>query len=58
MIMHIKYIDQFIFMSYQYDLSTLGLLSNLTGGHVEYYNYTSDNYILNSIFEKTKTNIA
>ena len=45
-------IDQFIFMSYQYDLSTLGLISNLTGGHVEYYNYTSDNYILNSIFEK------
>ena len=45
-------VDQFIFMSYQYDLSTLSKISNFTGGHVEYYNYTSNDNIFNSLFEK------
>ena len=31
-------VDQFIFMSTDYDLSTFSLVSNLSGGHVEYYN--------------------
>ena len=45
-------VDQFIFMCNEYDLSTLSIVSNLSGGHVEYYNYTEDNNILNSHFEK------
>ena len=45
-------IDQFIFMSYEYDLSTFSIVSNLTGGHIEYYNYSNENNIINSLFEK------
>ena len=45
-------VDQFIFMCKEYDLSTLSIVSNLSGGYIEYYNYTEDNNILNSLFEK------
>ncbi len=45
-------IDQFIFMSTQYDLSTMGLISNLTGGQIFYYEYTSNSNLINYSFEK------
>ena len=45
-------VDQFIFMSQNYDLSTFSIMSNLTGGHVEYYNYTADQSTVNSMYEK------
>jgi len=32
-------VDQFIFMSTAFDLSTFSIISNLSGGQVEYYNY-------------------
>ena len=45
-------VDQFIFMSTLYDISTMSLVSNLSGGHVEYYNYSMDPVIVNTNFEK------
>ena len=45
-------VDQFIFMSTAYDLSTFSLISNLTGGHVEYYNYSMNPTTVKAMFEK------
>ena len=45
-------VDQFIFMSTTYDLSTFSLISNLTGGHVEYYNYSINPITVKAMFEK------
>ena len=45
-------VDQFIFMSTLYDISTMSLVSNLSGGHVEFYNYSMDPVIVNTNFEK------
>ena len=45
-------VDQFIFMSTQYDISTMSLISNLSGGHIEYYNYTMDPVSVNALYEK------
>ena len=45
-------VDQFIFMSTQYDISTMSLVSNLSGGHVEYYNYSMDPITVNANYEK------
>ena len=45
-------VDQFIFMSTLYDLSTMSLVSNLSGGHVEYYNYSTDPVTINALYEK------
>ena len=45
-------VDQFIFMSNAYDLSTFSLVSNLSGGHVEYYHYSMDPNNVKSMFEK------
>ena len=45
-------IDQFIFMSNLFDLSTFAIASNLSGGHLEYYNYTNDPNVINSLYEK------
>ena len=45
-------VDQFIFMSTSYDLSTFSLISNLTGGHVEYYNYSMNPITVKAMFEK------
>ena len=45
-------VDQFIFMSTLYDMSTMSLVSNLSGGHVEYYNYSMDPITVNAMFEK------
>ena len=45
-------VDQFIFMSTDYDLSTFSLVSNLSGGHVEYYNYSMDSSTVKAMFEK------
>ena len=45
-------VDQFIFMSTAYDLSTFSIASNLSGGHVEYYNYSVDPNVINSNYEK------
>ena len=32
-------VDQFIFMCSSYDLSIFSIVSNLSGGLIEYYNY-------------------
>ena len=45
-------VDQFIFMSTTYDLSTFSLVSNLSGGHVEYYNYSMNPITVKAMFEK------
>ena len=45
-------VDQFIFMSTSYDLSTFSLISNLTGGHVEYYNYSMNPITVKAMLEK------
>ena len=45
-------IDQFIFMSTSFDLSTFSIASNLSGGQIEFYNYTSDPSVRNSLYEK------
>ena len=45
-------VDQFIFMSTDYDLITISLVSNLSGGHVEYYNYSMDSSTVKAMFEK------
>ena len=45
-------VDQFIFMSISFDFSTFSLASNLSGGHVEYYNYSMDSNTVRSMFEK------
>ena len=45
-------IDQFIFMSTSFDLSTFSVASNLSGGQLEYYNYSSDPNVINSLYEK------
>ena len=45
-------IDQFIFMSTLFDLSTFAVASNLSGGHLEYYNYSNDPSVINSLYEK------
>ena len=45
-------IDQFIFMSTSFDLSTFSIASNLSGGQIEFYNYTSDPNVRNSLYEK------
>ena len=45
-------VDQFIFMSTLYDISTMSLVSNLSGGHVEFYNYSMDPTIVSTNFEK------
>ena len=45
-------VDQFIFMSTLYDISTMAIVSNLSGGHVEYYNYSMDPITVNAMYEK------
>ena len=45
-------VDQFIFMSTSYDISTMGLVSNLSGGQIEYYKYSKDISTINSMLEK------
>ena len=45
-------IDQFIFMSTSFDLSTFSTASNLSGGQIEFYNYTSDPNVRDSLYEK------
>ena len=45
-------VDLFIFMSHAFDLSTYSLVSNLSGGHVEYYNYSMDQITVKAMFEK------
>lgn len=45
-------VDQFIFMSTAFDLSTFSIISNLTGGQVEYYNYSNDPATVNAMYEK------
>ena len=45
-------VDQFIFMSTAYDLSTFSLVSNLSGGHIEFYNYSMDPITVKANFEK------
>ena len=45
-------VDQFIFMSPTYDLSTMSVISNLSGGHVQYYQPSNDILTMNSTFEK------
>ena len=45
-------VDQFIFMSNSYDLSTFSVVSNLSGGQIEFYNYSTDPNVINSLYEK------
>ncbi len=45
-------VDQFIFMSSSFDLSTFSVVSNLSGGQVEFYNYSKDPSVVNSNYEK------
>jgi hypothetical protein len=45
-------IDQFIFMSISFDLSTFSVASNLSGGQIEFYNYSTDQSVVNSNYEK------
>ena len=45
-------VNQFIFMSTAYDLSTFSIVSNLSGGHVEFYNYSMDSTTANAMYEK------
>ena len=45
-------IDQFIFMSSSFDLSTFSVASNLSGGQIEFYNYSTDQSVVNSNYEK------
>ena len=45
-------VDQFIFMSTLYDISTMSIVSNLSGGHIEYYNYSMDPIAINAMYEK------
>ena len=45
-------VDQFIFMSTLYDISTMSIVSNLSGGHIEYYNYSMDPVAINAMYEK------
>ena len=45
-------VDQFIFMSNTFDLSTFSIVSNLSGGQIEFYNYSTDPNLINSLYEK------
>ena len=45
-------VDQFIFMSVDFDFSTFSLATNLSGGHMEYYHYSMDPKTVQSMFEK------
>jgi len=45
-------VDQFIFMSTTFDISTFAVVSNLSGGQIEYYNYSSDPSTISAMFEK------
>ena len=45
-------IDLFIFMAMNFDLSTFSVASNLSGGQVEYYNYSTNQNVINSNYEK------
>ena len=45
-------VDQFIFMSTEFDLSTFSLVTNLSGGHIEFYNYSMDPITVKAMFEK------
>ena len=45
-------IDQFIFMSTSFDFSTFALATNLSGGQIEFYNYSMDPNTVQSMFEK------
>ena len=45
-------IDQFIFMSTAFDLSTFSVASTLSGGQIEFYNYSTDQSVVNSNYEK------
>ena len=51
-------VDQFIFLSTHYDLSTMSLISCGTGGSVEYYPYTTDPSTINSLYEKLHYDIT
>ena len=51
-------IDQFIFMSTSFDLSTFAVASNLSGGQIEFYNYSTDPNVINSSYEKLHYDIT
>ena len=50
-------VDQFIFMSPTYDLSTMAVISNLSGGHVQYYQPSKDTLTMNSTLKKCIMNL-
>ena len=45
-------IDQFIFMSELYDVSTFSVASNLSGGQIFFYHFNEDMGLSHSLFEK------
>ena len=51
-------IDQFIFMSESYDLSTFSVASNLSGGEIFFYNDIGDLGLSNAIYEKLHYDIT
>ena len=51
-------VDQFIFMNNNYDLATMGQISNLTGGHVFYYPFSLENNAMSSNYEKLHYDIT
>ena len=51
-------VDQFVFMNNNYDLATMGQISNLTGGHVFYYPYSLEQNAMNSNYEKMHYDIT
>ena len=51
-------IDQFIFMAKSFDLSTFAVASNLSGGQIEFYDYSTDPNVINSLYEKLHYDIT
>ena len=45
-------VEQFIFMSNTYDLSTFSLASTLSGGQLEFYNYSLDTQVFLILYMK------
>ena len=51
-------IDQFIFRTELYDISTFSLASNISGGEINFYNCNKDSGTVNSMFEKLHYDIT
>ncbi len=45
-------VDKFIFMLVEYNISIFSLVSNLSGGYIESYNYSMEPKTVQSMYEK------